>query len=83
MNQQKPPKKDNPLNSYAKFSGIAVQMIVVIGLGSYAGVKLDEAYPNKYSAFTLSCSLASVALAMYIAIRAAGTGTKGKSPSDD
>lgn len=58
-------------------------MIVVIGLGSYAGVKLDEVYPNKYRAFTLACSLASVALAMYIAIKAAGSGNKGKDPTDD
>ncbi len=78
MNLQKPPKPngENPLNSYAKYSGIAIQMAVIIGLGCYAGVKLDEAYPNKYSGFTLACSLASVAVAMYIAIRSARSESK-------
>lgn len=83
MSQPKPPDKENPLSSYAKFSGIAVQMIVVIGLGSYAGVKLDEAYPNQYRGFTLACSLASVGLAMYIAIRGAGGSSKGNKATDD
>ncbi|MEM7380382.1 MAG: AtpZ/AtpI family protein [Bacteroidota bacterium] len=69
MNQQKHPKKKNPLNSYARFSGIAFQMIAIIGLGTYAGVKLDEAYPNQYSAYTVICSLASVGLAMYFVIK--------------
>ncbi|WP_411029434.1 AtpZ/AtpI family protein [Spongiimicrobium sp. 3-5] len=68
MDQQKLPKK-NPLNAYAKFSGIAIQMIVIIGLGSWGGVKLDEKYPNEYHIFTLICSLASVAIATYMVIR--------------
>jgi len=44
-------------------------MIAIIGLGSFGGVKLDEAYPNKYSIFTIVCSLASVGAAMYYVIK--------------
>ncbi|MGB5820138.1 MAG: AtpZ/AtpI family protein [Saonia sp.] len=69
MDRQKLPRKKNQLNSYAKFSGIAIQMIVIIGLGSYGGVQLDEIYPNKYHMFTLICSLGSVAIAMYMVIK--------------
>lgn len=69
MNAQKSPNRKNQLNSYARFSGIAFQMIVIIGLGSYGGVKLDESYPNEYHFFTLLCSLASVAIAMYVVIK--------------
>lgn len=69
MSQQKPPKSKNPINSYARYSGIAIQMIVIIGLGSWGGMKLDEAYPNDYYAYTLIFSLGSVALAMYMVIK--------------
>jgi len=44
-------------------------MLVIIGLGSYGGVKLDEAYPNEYSMYTIICSLASIAIAMYLVIK--------------
>ena len=61
--------KASRINSYARFSGIAFQMFAIIGLGSYGGVKLDENYPNKYSVFTIICSLASVGIAMYYVIK--------------
>ncbi len=65
-------KKKKQLDSYVKFSGIAFQMIAVIALGSYGGVKLDETYPDLYPIFTLVCSLASVAIAMYLVIKQVG-----------
>ena len=62
-------KKNNRLNRYARFSGIAFQMVVIIVLGSFGGVKLDEIYPNEYSVFTVICSLASVGISMYYVVR--------------
>ena len=70
-NESKNQKSSNKINAYAKFSGIAFQMIAIIGLGSYGGVKLDESYPNKYSVFTIICSLLSVAMATYFVIKQA------------
>ena len=73
MNQQdqdqnkKSPKK--PLNTYARYSGIALQMFAIIGIGTYAGVKLDEIYPNKYNVFTIILSLSSVIMAIVFVIR--------------
>ena len=64
--QEQKPKEQ--LNNYARFSGIAFQMIAIIGLGVYAGVKLDEKYPNKYSLFTLICSLVAIGMALYFVI---------------
>jgi len=61
--------KDSRINSYAKFSGIAFQMAAIIGLGSFGGVKLDEYYPNKYSVFTIICSLVSIGIALYYVIK--------------
>ena len=46
-------------------------MVAIIGVGSYGGVKLDEAYPNEYSIFTIICSLISVAIALYFVIKQA------------
>ncbi|MEL6917511.1 MAG: AtpZ/AtpI family protein [Bacteroidota bacterium] len=82
MDLQKHPKKKNQLNSYAKFSGMAIQMIVIICLGSYGGLKLDEKYPNAHHLFTLSCSLASIALAMYVVIKQVSRVSKKQSSTD-
>ena len=76
MNQQKHPKKSSSVNSYARYSGIAIQMLAIIGLGTYGGIKLDEAYPNKYHIYTLVCSLASIAIAMYFVIKQVSNNTK-------
>jgi len=53
-------------------------MIAIIGLGTYGGVKLDEAYPNKYSIFTIICSLTSVGAAMYYVIKQVNDVSKKK-----
>jgi hypothetical protein len=41
-NQHNQPRQDqkDKLNSYARFSGIAIQMFVIIGLGTFIGVSL-------------------------------------------
>ena len=64
--QEQKPKEQ--LNSYARFSGIAFQMIAIIGIGVYGGIKLDQKHPNKYKLFTLICSLTSIAMALYFVI---------------
>jgi F0F1-type ATP synthase assembly protein I len=62
-------KKDNPLNSsYARFSGMAVQMIAVIAVGTFIGVKLDEKFPNEHNLYTIGLSLASVIGSMVLVI---------------
>ena len=67
MTRQRPPRK--PLNQYAKFSGILFQMIAIIGVGTYAGVKLDEAYPNKNAIYTTLLATFSVVLSIYVAVK--------------
>lgn len=54
---------------WAIYSGVAFQMLVIIGLGAYGGVKLDEAYPNDYSVYTIICSLAAIGIALYFVIK--------------
>ncbi|MEZ4778134.1 MAG: AtpZ/AtpI family protein [Flavobacteriaceae bacterium] len=78
LKDPKKPKQNSKINAYARYSGIAFQMIAVIAIGCYGGVLLDTKFPNKYSVFTLVCSLLSVAMATYYAIRQASNNSENK-----
>lgn len=65
----KEPQKPNKLNAYAKYSSIAIQMAIIITLGTLGGVKLDEYLELESQLFTLIFSLLSVVLAIYVAIK--------------
>jgi F0F1-type ATP synthase assembly protein I len=56
-----PPKN---LNNYARYSGMAVQMLVIILIGVFGGFKLDQ-WLNTKPVLTVILSLASVALSIY------------------
>lgn len=62
-------KKDQR-NKYLGFVNIAFQMGIVIAAGVFAGIWLDEEFPNKYSAYTISLSLLGVFVALYQVYRA-------------
>lgn len=62
-------KKDQR-NKYLGFVNIAFQMGIVIAAGVFAGIWLDEKFPNKYSAYTISLSLLGVFVALYQVYRA-------------
>jgi hypothetical protein len=74
------PLKDqkNKLNTYAHFSGIAIQMFAIIGIGSYIGVRLDDNYPNEYNLYTIMLSLTSVVVSIVFVIRRIIAGSKEK-----
>jgi len=76
-------KQNNQLNSYARFSGIAFQMIAIIGLGTFGGIKLDEFYPNDYQAYTLILSLSSIAIAIFVVIHRVTNFSKKQESSDE
>jgi hypothetical protein len=63
------PQKSNKLDAYAKYSSIAIQMAVIITVGTVGGVKLDEFFEFEFPLLTLILSLFSVILAMYLAIK--------------
>ena len=44
-------------------------MGVVIGLGAYSGVKLDEKYPNFAPFFTIVLSLLGIAIGLYLVLK--------------
>lgn len=66
-NKEKEPQK--PLNDYAKYSSLAIQMGLIIGGGCYGGYKLDEYFRNQTPVFTIVLSLASIVLAMYLVLK--------------
>ena len=53
------------LNDYARFSSIAIQMLVIILLGVFSGFKLDGLLHCK-PILTIIFSLASVVISIYL-----------------
>lgn len=62
-------KSKNRLNDYAKYSSLAIQMMVIIIAGTLGGLKLDQYLSLKFPIFTLILSLVSVFGALYIALK--------------
>jgi F0F1-type ATP synthase assembly protein I len=58
-----------PLNSYARYSAMAVQMIVVILVGVFGGRWIDNSIAWTVPIFTLVLSQLSVAFAIYLVVR--------------
>jgi hypothetical protein len=56
-------------NSYLKFSGMAFQMIAVIGIFTYAGYKIDVAANHHAKWVTAALSLTGVFISLYLVIR--------------
>jgi hypothetical protein len=73
QNNQLKPKPDKekrpPLESYARYSGLAFQMFAIIGLGIYGGYKLDEWLKIGFPVFTVLMSIISVGAAIYTAVK--------------
>lgn len=61
-------EKKSQLKNYAKFSGIAVQMCVIIYLGNVLGKYLDVKIPNNEEYFAKGVTLFAVFLSMYLVI---------------
>lgn len=66
MKQQK--EKDK-FKAYAKYSNMAFKMIAIILIGTFGGFKLDEYLAWGFPVFTVSLSIISVVLAIYISIK--------------
>jgi hypothetical protein len=71
-----PPRDSNPLKkatekttSFVQFSGIAFQMLGTIGLGVWAGMKLDDWQQNHRPIWTIILSLTAIGASLYLFIR--------------
>ena len=66
-NQKNPGNKG--LNDFAKYSGIAFQMIAVILLTTWGGIELDKLAKNSTPVFTIILSILGVFAAIYTAVK--------------
>jgi F0F1-type ATP synthase assembly protein I len=61
--------ENNGLSAFAKYSGIAVQMGVIIFLTTWGGIKLDRLAGFSKPVFTIILSLLGVFAAIWVAIK--------------
>lgn len=79
MGDQTTPQKDrknpenqqenNGLKSFAKYSGLGIQMIAIILITVWGGIKLDKLFALETPVFTIVLSLLGVFAAIYTAIK--------------
>ena len=62
------PEKSSPIHQYATYSNLAFEMGAIIALGVFGGIKLDKLL-NVSPLFTIVCSLAGIAISLYLIIR--------------
>ena len=61
-------KTTEKTTSFVQFSGIAFQMLGTIGLGVYAGLKLDE-WRGTQPLWTIVLSMTAIGASLYLFIR--------------
>jgi F0F1-type ATP synthase assembly protein I len=76
MEEPRSSKKKNPknqenkgLNDYARYSGMAFQMVAIIAVATWAGIKLDNITGFQKPVFTIILSLLGVFGAIYFAVK--------------
>jgi F0F1-type ATP synthase assembly protein I len=62
-------QENKELNDYAKYSGIAFQMVAIIALTTWGGIKLDKLAGFETPVFTIVLSLLGVFAAIYTAVK--------------
>lgn len=69
-------KKPSQYNNYIKYSGLALQMVVVIYLGHLLGEYLDNTYNPESDLYAKICTLVAVFLSTFMVIRQVISGEK-------
>lgn len=71
--KHKTPPEKNPendgLHNYAKYTGLGVQMIIIILVTVWGGKQLDKLFSLQTPVFTIVLSLLGVFAAIYTAIK--------------
>lgn len=62
-------KKKKALNSYARYSGITLQMAGMVLLGAWGGRKIDHFFSNNFPLFTVLLILAGAFGALWYLFR--------------
>jgi F0F1-type ATP synthase assembly protein I len=58
-------KKKKSLDNYTRYSGIAFQMLIIILIGVFGGIKLDQWLKLTFPVFTVILSILAVILSIY------------------
>jgi F0F1-type ATP synthase assembly protein I len=69
MSQDKPPKPKKPLDNFIQYSSLGFEMLVIICVGVWLGIKLDHWLTMSFPLFTLLFMVLSVIGAIYHVIR--------------
>ncbi|MDB5112659.1 MAG: AtpZ/AtpI family protein [Mucilaginibacter sp.] len=72
MDKNEPEKNkgnDNQANNLAKFTGLAFQMIAVIGVFAFVGYKIDSAANHQIRWVTATLSLIGVFISLYMVFK--------------
>ena len=76
MEDPEQPKPENPkklsnkgIKEFARYSGMAFQMIAIILLTTWGGIKLDDLTATDKPVFTIILSLLGVFAAIYTAVK--------------
>ena len=62
-------KKSKSLSNYARYSSLAFQMIAILGLGVWGGIKVDDLLNMSFPLFTVILSFVAVLLAIYSGLK--------------
>ena len=62
-------QENNWLKTYVRYSGLVVQMIVIILVTTFCGIKLDDLLKFNNPIFTIILSLLGVFAGIYVAIK--------------
>lgn len=62
-------KAPKPFNTYLKYSGLAIQLVVTIGVAGWLGYLLDNYLSLKFPIFTLVFTMASFGGSFYLLFR--------------
>ncbi|MBL4559517.1 MAG: AtpZ/AtpI family protein [Labilibaculum sp.] len=62
-------KRKKKTTSLAKYSGLAFQMIAIILLVLFGGIKMDEYLGNEFPLFTIIGAFGGVVLSLYFALK--------------
>ena len=65
-NQKKPQKQ---LNNYVRYSSLAFQMLAIILVGVFGGMKLDQIISWDFPVFTVVLSILGVFGSMFFAVK--------------
>lgn len=67
-NTKQKAKFTRSLNNYARYSGMAFEMLFIIALGVFAGIKLDHVLQSE-PICSIICSLTGIAISFYVVIK--------------